>query len=140
MRILHTSDFHIGKRLYASERIEEQRAFLQELSKVCKEEQIDIVLIAGDLFDNFNPSTFSMKLLYDSLCDISNLGNCPIVAIAGNHDSADRIDMPDSFSTKNGIFFIGNYGSYQEPIRLNSSVSLEKSASNYLQFRFSKYD
>lgn len=140
MRILHTSDLHIGKKLYSSDRIEEQKAFLQELSKVCEEEQIDIVLIAGDLFDTFNPSTASMKLLYDSLCDISKGGKRPVVAIAGNHDSADRIDMPDSFSTKNGIFFIGNYGSYQEPIRLNTSVSLEKSASNYLQFRFSKYD
>lgn len=140
MRILHTSDLHIGKKLYSSDRIEEQKAFLQELSKVCEEEQIDIVLIAGDLFDTFNPSTASMKLLYDSLCDISKGGKRPVVAIAGNHDSADRIDMPDSFSQRNGIFFIGNYGSYQEPIRLNSSVSLEKSASNYLQFRFSKYD
>ena len=60
MRILHTSDLHIGKKLYSSDRIEEQKAFLQELSKVCEEEQIDIVLIAGDLFDTFNPSTFSM--------------------------------------------------------------------------------
>ena len=140
MRILHTSDLHIGKKLYSSDRIEEQKAFLQELSKVCEEEQIDIVLIAGDLFDTFNPSTASMKLLYDSLCDISKGGKRPVVAIAGNHDSADRIDMPDSFSQRNGIFFIGNYGSYQEPFRLNSNISLEKSASNYLQFRFSKYD
>lgn len=140
MRILHTSDLHIGKKLYSSDRIEEQKAFLQELSKVCEEEQIDIVLIAGDLFDTFNPSTASMKLLYDSLCDISKGGKRPVVAIAGNHDSADRIDMPDSFSQRNGIFFVGNYGSHQEPIRLNADISLEKSASNYLQFRFSKYD
>lgn len=140
MRILHTSDLHIGKKLYSSDRIEEQKAFLQELSKVCEEEQIDIVLIAGDLFDTFNPSTASMKLLYDSLCDISKGGTRPIVAIAGNHDSADRIDMPDSFSQRNGIFFVGNYGSHQEPIRLNADISLEKSAPNYMQFRFSKYD
>ena len=140
MRILHTSDLHIGKKLYSSDRIEEQKAFLQELSKVCEEEQIDIVLIAGDLFDTFNPSTASMKLLYDSLCDISKGGKRPVVAIAGNHDSADRIDMPDSFSQRNGIFFVGNYGSHQEPIRLNADISLEKSAPNYMQFRFSKYD
>lgn len=140
MRILHTSDLHIGKKLYSSDRIEEQKAFLQELSKVCEKEQIDIVLIAGDLFDTFNPSTASMKLLYDSLCDISKGGTRPVVAIAGNHDSADRIDMPDSFSQRNGIFFIGNYGSHQEPIRLNADISLEKSAPNYMQFRFSKYD
>lgn len=140
MRILHTSDLHIGKKLYSSDRIEEQKAFLQELSKVCEEEQIDIVLIAGDLFDTFNPSTASMKLLYDSLCDISKGGTRPVVAIAGNHDSADRIDMPDSFSQRNGIFFVGNYGSHQEPIRLNADISLEKSAPNYMQFRFSKYD
>lgn len=140
MRILHTSDLHIGKKLYSSDRIEEQKAFLQELSKVCEEEQIDIVLIAGDLFDTFNPSTASMKLLYDSLYDISKGGKRPVVAIAGNHDSADRIDMPDSFSQRNGIFFVGNYGSHQEPIRLNADISLEKSAPNYMQFRFLKYD
>lgn len=140
MRILHTSDFHIGKRLYAQERIQEQQAFLKELADVCREEEVDMVLVAGDLFDNANPSVASMRLLYDSLCDISQGGRIPVVAIAGNHDSADRIDMPDSFARKNGIFFLGNYAAVQLPIQINDSVSIEKSSPNYLQFRFSKYD
>lgn len=140
MKILHTSDFHIGKKLYARERNEEQQAFLQELARVVQEKEIDIVLVAGDLFDNFNPTIASMRLLYDSLYKLSQSGRVPVVAIAGNHDSADRIDMPDSFARQSGIFFLGNYTSIQQPIELSPEVSLEKSAQNYLQFRFAKYD
>ena len=51
MRILHTSDFHIGKRLYSCERREEQEAVLKELSDVCRRENIDVVLVAGDSGD-----------------------------------------------------------------------------------------
>ncbi|MBO5964140.1 MAG: exonuclease subunit SbcD, partial [Bacteroidales bacterium] len=140
MKILHTSDIHIGKKLYAYQRNEEQAAFLQELAQVCKEEQIDIVLIAGDLFDTFNPSVASMTLLYDSLYEISENGKRPIVAIAGNHDSADRIDMPDSFAKKNGIFFLGNYGVYQEMGKINEHITIEKSGANYLQIKLPKYN
>ncbi len=140
MKILHTSDFHIGKKLYARERNEEQQAFLQELARVVQEKEIDIVLVAGDLFDNFNPTIASMRLLYDSLYKLSQSGRVPVVAIAGNHDSADRIDMPDSFARQSGIFFLGNHTSIQQPIELSPEVSLEKSAQNYLQFRFAKYD
>lgn len=140
MKILHTSDIHIGKKLYAYQRNEEQAAFLQELAQVCKEEQIDIVLIAGDLFDTFNPSVASMTLLYDSLYEISENGKRPIVAIAGNHDSADRIDMPDSFAKKNGIFFLGNYGVYQEMGKINEHITIEKSGVNYLQIKLPKYN
>lgn len=112
---------------------------MQELATVVREENIDIVLVAGDLFDNFNPTITSMRLLYDSLCRVSQSGRVPVVAIAGNHDSADRIDMPDSFARQSGIFFLGNYTSIQHPIELSPEVNLEKSAQNYLQFRFSKY-
>ncbi len=140
MRILHTSDFHIGKRLYAQERTEEQQAFLKELAHVVREEEVDVVLVAGDLFDNANPSVASMRLLYDSLCEISQSGRIPVVAIAGNHDSADRIDMPDSFARKNGIFFLGNYAAVQPPVQINDTISIEKSSPNYLQLRFAKYD
>ncbi len=62
MRILHTSDFHIGKRLYAQERTEEQQAFLKELAHVVREEEVDVVLVAGEVFDNANPSVPSMSL------------------------------------------------------------------------------
>lgn len=140
MRILHTSDFHIGKRLYSCERREEQEAVLKELSDVCRRENIDVVLVAGDLFDNFNPSVASMSLLYDSLCEIADGGKRPVISIAGNHDSPDRIDMPDSFARKNGVFFLGNYDSLQQEIRLNDRITIEKTAQNYMQLRFSDYD
>lgn len=140
MKILHTSDLHIGKRLYSCERREEQEAVLKELLEVCRNENIDAVLVAGDLFDNFNPSVASMNLLYDSFCEIADGGRRPVILIAGNHDSPDRIDMPDSLARKNGVFFIGNYDSIQQPIVLNDRVTVEKTAQNYIQLRLSDYD
>ena len=115
MRILHTSDFHIGKKLYSRERTEEQQAFLEELSAVCEQEKIDIVLVAGDLFDTFNPSVASMRLLYDSLCKLSDSGRRVVIAIAGNHDSADRIDMPESFAGEMVCSFQATLTAFKNP-------------------------
>lgn len=140
MRILHTSDFHIGKKLYSRERTIEQQAFLEELSAVCEQEKIDIVLVAGDLFDTFNPSVASMRLLYDFFCKIAKGGDRIVIAIAGNHDSADRIDMPESFARRNGVFFAGNFDSVQEPMKLNERITIEKTSPGYMQLRFADYD
>lgn len=140
MKILHTSDLHIGKKLYSHQRKEEQQDVLDELVLACRQEDVDVVLVAGDLFDNFTPSVESMKMLFDALVRMSENGRRAIVLIAGNHDSADRIDMPDSFARTNGIFFLGNYDSIQQPLSLDSGIKIEKTVSNYIQIRINKYD
>ena len=56
MRILHTSDWHIGKRLSGRDRLDEQRAALDEIAAICDAEKVDLVLVAGDVFDTFLPS------------------------------------------------------------------------------------
>ena len=107
MRILHTSDWHLGKRLDLFSRIAEQRQVMDEICQLADEHEVDAVLVAGDLFDAFNPSTEAQELLYLSLKRLSKNGTRPVIAIAGNHDSADAIQAPDPLARLHGIILLG---------------------------------
>jgi len=95
IKILHTSDWHLGKKLYRFTRLEEQRLFLNWLSRTLTEKNIDILVIAGDIFDVPHPPNDAHKLYYDFLEKASSL--CEhIIIISGNHDSGDFIKATDS--------------------------------------------
>ena len=108
MKILHTADWHLGKRLENFSRLDEQKLVMKELVDIANAEQVDLVLVAGDLFDNFNPSTEAVELFYKTLKQLSDNGKRPVIAIAGNHDSPDRIDAPDPLARECGIILIGH--------------------------------
>lgn len=82
MKILHTADWHIGKRLGEFSRFEEQRKVLNEICEISDKENPDIIIIAGDLFDNKNPTSESIELLYTILKRLTNNGTKPVIAIA----------------------------------------------------------
>ena len=107
MKILHTADWHIGKKLDNYSRMEEQRLVLAEICEIAEQEEVDAVIIAGDLFDNFNPSSEATELLYSTLYRLSANGSRAVVAIAGNHDSPERIQVPDALARVCGIIFVG---------------------------------
>lgn len=107
MKILHTADWHIGKRLDNYSRMEEQRHVLSEICEIAEQENVDAVIVAGDLFDNFNPSSEATELLYSTLHRLSVNGCRAVVAIAGNHDSPERIQVPDALARVCGIIFVG---------------------------------
>lgn len=107
MRILHTSDWHLGKRLDLFSRIGEQRQVMDEICRLADEHEVEAVLVAGDLFDAFNPSTEAQELLYACLKRLSKNGARPVIAIAGNHDSADAIQAPDPLARLHGIILLG---------------------------------
>ncbi len=107
MKILHTADWHIGKRLDRFSRIEEQRDVLAEITAIAEKESVDLVLVAGDLYDAVNPGSEAEELLYRGLVDLSGNGTRPVVAIAGNHDSPDRINAPDVLARLHGITLVG---------------------------------
>ncbi len=107
MRILHTSDWHLGKRLDLFSRIEEQRLVMDEIVRAAEEHAVDLVVVSGDLFDTFNPSTEAQELFYSSLKRLSKNGARPVVAIAGNHDSADAIQAPNPLARLHGIILLG---------------------------------
>jgi len=95
MKLLHTSDWHLGRMLYAKkERYEEHEHFLQWLLNTIKENAIDVLLIAGDIFDSATPSNISLKMYYDFLLKVRSNGCGNVVVIGGNHDSPSLLDAP----------------------------------------------
>lgn len=90
MKLLHTSDWHVGKAIRGSSRAEEHRAVLGEIATIAEEEQVDLVIVAGDLFDSSTPSPQSEEIVYRALLDLTRTG-ADVAVIAGNHDNARRL-------------------------------------------------
>jgi len=108
MKILHTSDWHLGKHLEGFSRLDEQRQFLEELCQICDEKNIDVVIVAGDVYDTSNPPAQAEKLYYEALKKISNKGRRPVIAIAGNHDNPDRIQAAWPIASEQAILLAGH--------------------------------
>lgn len=108
MKILHTADWHLGKRLDRFSRLEEQILIMDEIVHIADDNNVDLVLIAGDLFDNFNPSVEAVELFYKTLKRLSLNGKRPVIAISGNHDSPSLISAPDPLARECGIILIGH--------------------------------
>lgn len=95
MRLLHTSDWHLGQTFFSHDRCFEHQCFLDWLASTLAAENVDALLIAGDVFDNANPSAASQRQLYQFLQQVRSLPRPPqVVMIAGNHDSPGRIEAP----------------------------------------------
>ncbi|WP_430973629.1 metallophosphoesterase family protein [Sunxiuqinia rutila] len=135
MKLLHTSDWHLGKRLDDFSRMEEQQAVLLEICEVAEREQVDAVLVAGDLFDTFNPPTEAVDVFYKVLKRLTNNGRRPVIAIAGNHDSPDRIEAPDPLARECGIIFAGYPNSVVAPFELESGVWVLQSHKGFLELQ-----
>ena len=73
MKILHTSDWHIGKKLRGRERYEEHKNVLYEIAEICKAENVDLCLVAGDVFDTYTPSAEAEEIFYNSVKEIENI-------------------------------------------------------------------
>jgi DNA repair protein SbcD/Mre11 len=139
MKILHTSDWHLGKFLERFSRIDEQIEFLEELITIVDTHQVDLILIAGDLFDNFNPPTKAVEVFYKYLKKLTNYGKRSVVAIAGNHDSPDRIEAPDPLARECGIIFLGYPESTPGTYQLETGVEVSKADTGFLEIILSKY-
>ena len=90
MRILHTSDWHIGRRLGRHDRTDEFRAVLSELTQIARSNEVDLVLVSGDVFDRPFPPVEALSLGLGALRDLAEVA--PVVAVAGNHDSPELFD------------------------------------------------
>jgi exonuclease SbcD len=106
MRVLHTADWHLGKKLGRFERYDEMGRFVDWLVEVCEQRSVDLMLIAGDLFDTPSPPNRAVTLATDALQRITGLG-VQVVAIAGNHDSADFFENLNRFSELHGVHLVG---------------------------------
>jgi exonuclease SbcD len=93
-RILHTADWHLGKMLGDFSREEEHAAFLDFLLETIRTNDIDALLIAGDIFDSANPPQSAVAMYYNFLSQLQRIRECQVIVIAGNHDSPSHIDAP----------------------------------------------
>lgn len=94
MKLLHTSDWHLGRSLYTRKRYDEFEAFLAWLLNIITHEQVDILLVAGDVFDTTAPSNRAQELYYQFLCRVAASTCRHVVVIAGNHDSPSFLNAP----------------------------------------------
>ncbi|MYM95620.1 exonuclease SbcCD subunit D C-terminal domain-containing protein [Duganella vulcania] len=108
MRLLHTSDWHLGQSLHNFERTYEHQCFLDWLLDTIAAEQADALLIAGDIFDNANPSSASQKQLYRFLQQAKERApHLNLIIIAGNHDSPGRLEAPGPLLEAHGTRVVG---------------------------------
>jgi exonuclease SbcD len=106
MRLLHTSDWHVGKTLKGRSRLEEQEQVLREIVGIAREHQVDAVLVAGDLYDTAAPSAQAQQLVVRTLMGLARDG-AEVVAIAGNHDHPGAIDAYRPLAGAAGITLVG---------------------------------
>ncbi|NDK56690.1 exonuclease SbcCD subunit D C-terminal domain-containing protein [Pontibacter fetidus] len=114
MRVLHTSDWHLGQRLVTLERTDEHQHFLDWLLQTIAQEQIEVLLMAGDVFDTGAPSNTALKLYYDFLRKVCDTCCRHIVFIGGNHDSVSTLNAPKDLLACMNIQVIG--GATPDPL------------------------
>ena len=108
MKILHTSDWHIGRTLYGRKRYEEFEAFLIWLAETIQQNGIDALLVAGDVFDTSAPSNRAQELYYRFLCRVAASSCRHVVVVAGNHDSPSFLNAPKELLKALDVYVVGN--------------------------------
>lgn len=107
LTLLHTSDWHLGRRLYGRMRYEEFEAFLQWLEDTIRTQQVDVLIVAGDIFDTMTPSNKAQALYYEFLGKVSKSCCQHVVIVAGNHDSPTFLDAPSQVLKFLNVHVIG---------------------------------
>ncbi|WP_016990560.1 exonuclease SbcCD subunit D [Flavobacterium sp. ACAM 123] len=140
MKVLHTADWHLGKKLDHFSRLEEQQRVMNEICDIADSQNADVVVVAGDLFDTFNPPVEAVDLLYKTLKRLTNNGKRPVVAIAGNHDSPDRIDSPNPLARECGILFVGNPDVTIPTVTIENGFEITQSENGFLEIQLPQYE
>ncbi len=140
MKILHTADWHLGKRLQEYSRLEEQKLVLEEIQAIADREKVDLILLAGDIFDSFNPSHEAVELLYKTLKKLSLGGKRPVIAISGNHDSTQFLEAPDPLAREMGIFLYGKYENVIPVGKIDTGIEVTRSDSGFVELKLPQFD
>lgn len=106
MRLLHTSDWHVGKTLKGHSRLDEQEQVLREIVGIARAQDVDAVLVAGDLYDSAAPSAQAQNLVVRTLMGLASTG-AQVFAIAGNHDNPTMLDAYRPLANAAGITLVG---------------------------------
>lgn len=108
MKLIHLSDLHLGKSVYEFSMIEDQRYMLEQILGMIRQEDMDAVLLAGDIYDRSIPSEEAVKLLDSFLTELAKMEK-KVFVISGNHDSDERLHYGSRLFRENGIYIAGRY-------------------------------
>lgn len=137
MRILHTADWHFGRQLEGRDRRVEQAAFVEEICRIAEERQVDLVLIAGDVYDSVNPPAWAEELFYEAIERLSGGGRRGVVVIAGNHDQPERVRAAAPLAAKHGIVLLGLPKEApllpEEPVSASDRVQIVEGGPSWLE-------
>ena len=115
MRLLHTSDWHLGRSFHGASLLDEQAEALDRIVQLAREAAVDLVVIAGDLYDRAIPPAEAVSLFTDTLARLRSAG-IAVVAIAGNHDSHVRVSVYDPLLSALGVTIRGAVTRAAEPV------------------------
>lgn len=103
MKLLHTSDWHLGRLIETQPRLEEQAAFLDALIDISEREAVDVVLVAGDVYDTYNPPARAERLFFEKVKRLADGGQRLILIVSGNHDQPVRLGAAASWAAEHGV-------------------------------------
>lgn len=124
MRILHTSDWHLGRTLHGRSRSPEHEAMIDELVGLADDAHAGLVVISGDVFESTNPPIDAEELFFDALARLGDGGRRAVVVIAGNHDSPDRLKASGPLCDRHGVWIFGRPGEVPRPRAMSNGVTL----------------
>ncbi|WNY63253.1 exonuclease SbcCD subunit D [Borreliella carolinensis] len=124
-KILHTSDWHIGKKIENFSILKEQKNFLSFLLEFIKKEKIDLLLIAGDVYDSKRPGFEEQRLVNDFFYELSFTSCKWCVVISGNHDKKDYLSINKKLLSRFNFFLITEYGSDEQIVLLKDNENLK---------------
>lgn len=123
MKILHTSDWHLGHTLYTYDRSREQQDFLKQLTRIVAEEKPDAMVVSGDIYHYSTPSAATQKMYTDGMLEIHRAyPEMTIVVTAGNHDSSSKLEIDSSLWNHFGVTVVGNIQRTQEEVNLGKHI------------------
>ncbi|MRD73942.1 exonuclease subunit SbcD [Rhodocyclus tenuis] len=120
MKILHTADWHLGRYLHGLSLLDDQAYLLTQLVALARDEAVDLVIIAGDVYDRAQPPAEAVALLDEVLAQLVMAAGIPVVVIAGNHDSAERIGFVGRICRERGLLLRGTLDDLS-PLRLRDA-------------------
>ncbi len=122
MRILHTSDWHLGRQFHNVSLLEDQKHVLDQIIDIVDQRQIDVVLVAGDIYDRSVPPAAAVELLDETVNRICHELQTPLIMIAGNHDGPDRLAFAARQLAPAGLHIVGPLWRKPQPIVLSAAT------------------
>ena len=121
MKFIHTSDWHIGRQFHNVSLLDDQRHVLEQVIEHIKNESVDAVIIAGDIYDRSVPPAAAVSLLDEVLNTICSDLGIPVILIPGNHDGAERLRFGSNQLSQAGLHIIGDLNQITQPVVLNKN-------------------